>query len=362
MKIKFKKNCKGFHEAVSEAVNNYFIENKKDKKANYLMYFKSIFYFSCCVISYTSLLAGNNSLWINNLLWIILCVSSVLLAVNAGHDAIHRAYSNKTWVNNFMANTYNLLGANAYIWSIQHNIVHHTFTNIHGIDEDIDSVPFARFSPTHKWKPIQRYQHIWVFMLYSLGSLSWVFSKDYKKFFQKKIGNHDNIKHPPIEYFKLFFFKFLYYILFIVLPVLIIDMPWYTVFGGFILGHLFEGLLVATIFALAHVVEKTQFPIPDQNGLIENNWAVHQMYTTANFGRKSTLTRFITGGLNFQVEHHLFPDICHVHYPVISEIVKQKAKEFGIPYNDYPSFWAALRSHFILLKKFGNPKVELQQV
>ncbi|HTF81890.1 MAG TPA: acyl-CoA desaturase [Cytophagales bacterium] len=354
MKIKFQNNNHDFHNAVSTAVHDYFEDTGKSPKANMHLYIKTFTFFSIFLGAYLSLLFGGFDLWVNNILWIVIGLSAVFLAVNCGHDAIHGAYSQKKWVNRLMSNTYNILGANSYLWSIQHNIVHHTYTNIEGADEDIQAIPFARLSPVQKWRPIQRYQHIWVFILYAFGTLFWVFSKDYKKFFQKSIGNYDNSKHPKIQYFNLFFFKLVYYTIFIFLPVYMIDMPWYQVVGGFVLGHLFEGLAVATIFALAHVVERTQFPIPDHVGSMENNWAIHQMYTTANFGTKSKITSFFTGGLNFQIEHHLFPQICHVHYPVLSEIVKKKAWEFQIPYIEYTSFYDALKSHMALLKQLGN--------
>ncbi len=354
MKIKFKKDSRGFHKVVVERVNDYFVSENKSDKGNGFMYFKTLFFLSLIVGSYIGLLFGKYDLWVNNLLWIVLGLASVFLAVNCGHDAIHGAYSSKKWVNDLMSNSYNFLGANAYMWSITHNIVHHTYTNIDGADEDIESVPFARLSPSQKWRPIQKYQHIWLFFLYPLGTLSWVFKKDYVKFFQKEIGNYNNKNHPPVQYFKLFFFKALYYFVFIALPVIMIDMPWYVVFGGFVLGHLAEGLAIAIIFMLAHVVEEAHFLMPDEEGNMENNWAIHQMYTTVDFGRNSAVTSFFTGGLNFQVEHHLFPKICHVHYPAISEIVKATALEYGVPYNDCPTFFDALKSHIRLLKKLGN--------
>ncbi|MBO9703066.1 MAG: acyl-CoA desaturase [Sporocytophaga sp.] len=354
VKIRFQKDSEGFHKTLVRRVENYFKSEGISEKANAFMYFKTLFFLSLILSSYFSLLFGGFSLWINNLLWVVLGLSSVFLAVNCGHDAIHGAYSSKRWINTLMSNSYNLLGANSYLWGITHNIVHHTYTNIDGIDEDIESVPFARIAPTQKWRPIQRYQHIWIFFLYPLGTLSWVFRKDYKKFFQKTIGNYENKNHPSIEYFNLFFFKALYYFLFIALPIMMIDMPWYVVFGGFILGHLFEGFAIAIIFMLAHVVEKADFSMPDEQGIMENNWAIHQLCTTVDFGRKSFITSFLTGGLNFQVEHHLFPKICHVHYPAISEIVKETALEYRVPYNDYPTFFDALKSHLSLLKKLGN--------
>jgi linoleoyl-CoA desaturase len=357
MKIVFKKDNKDFHKEVISAVNVYFESTGKNKKANTYMYFKTFFFLSVLIASYLSILVGGFNLWVSYIAWIFLGLSSVFLAVNCGHDAIHGAYSDHKIINKIMCRSYDLLGANSYMWSITHNVVHHTYTNIEGADEDIESIPFTRLTPNKKWKPQHRYQHMYIFLLYSFSTLFWVFTKDYKKFFQKNIGNYDNKSHPAIQYINLFVFKLVYYFLFLILPLLVIKMPLYLIIGGFILSHLFEGLAIATIFALAHIVEKTSFLIPDEHGKMQYNWAVHQLYTTADFGRKSTWTSFFTGGLNFQIEHHLFPSICHVHYPVISEIVKLKATEYGIPYHEYDSFFDALKSHIDLLKKMGvKPK------
>lgn len=353
MKIVFKKDHKDFHKDVTAAVNAYFKLTGKNKKANGYMYFKTVFFLWVLIVSYLSILFGGFSIGISYLAWIFLGLSSVFLAVNCGHDAIHGAYSEHKIINKIMSRSYDLLGANSYMWSITHNVVHHTYTNIEGADEDIDSIPFTRLTPHKQWKVIHRYQHIYVFLLYSFSTLFWVFTKDYKKFFQKNIGNYDNKNHPAIQYINLFAFKFLYYTLFLILPLILVEMPWYLILGGFVLSHLVEGLAIATIFALAHIVEKAIFLIPNENGLMELNWAVHQLYTTADFGRKSNVTSFFTGGLNFQIEHHLFPSICHVHYPAVSEILKQKAIEYCIPYNEYNSFWDALKSHIRLLKKMG---------
>ena len=353
-KIKFQKGNRDFHKAVIERVDDYFKSTGKNKGANGFMYFKTFFYITFWLGSYFGLLFGEFNLLTNNLLWIINGLSSVFMAVNCGHDAIHGSFSSKKWVNKFFGGTFNITGANSYIWGKIHNVVHHTFTNIAGHDEDIESIPIARLAPSQTWRPIQKYQHIWLFFLYPLGTLSWVLKKDYVKFFQKKIGSYDNSHHPRIEYFRLFFFKFLYYFLFIALPIIMIDMPWYSVVGGFVLSHLFGGFAIVIIFMLAHVVEEAHFPMPDKEGNMEESWAVLQMRTTVNFGRKSALTSFITGGLNFQVEHHLFPKICHVHYPEVSKIVKTTALEYDVPYNELPSFFAAFKSHVRFLKKLGN--------
>lgn len=354
-KIKFAKDNQGFYSEVNEKVNQYFKENNLSKHANAYMVFKSVFSYAVLFSSYFALIWGGFNVWINDLLWIAIGLSSVFIAVNVGHDAIHGSYSSKKWVNRLLSVfSFNLVGANAYVWSITHNIVHHTYTNIDGADDDLESVPILRLCPEQKWKPIMKAQHIYAFFLFTLGTLSWVFKKDYSKFFRKEIGNYENKRHPAKEYFSLFFYKFLYYFIFIAIPIYMINMPWYVTFGGFVLGHLFEGFVIAITFMLAHVVEGLDFPVPDENGDIKENWAIHQMHTTADFARGSVLVGFLTGGLNYQVEHHLFPKICHVHYPQISKIVEQVAKKHNVPFHSNPTFFSALASHARLLKKLGQ--------
>jgi linoleoyl-CoA desaturase len=353
MKISFNRDSREFHNAVNQAVNDYFDNTKKDKKASGYMWFKTAFFVTAVLSFYAGILFGNFDFWAFLLCWIGLGLSSVFLVVNSGHDAVHGAYSDKKWLNTLMSKTFDLLGANSYIWSITHNVMHHTYTNIEGVDEDIQSVPFARVTASQQWKPYQRYQQIYIFFMYTLGTLLWVFVKDYKKFLQKDLGSVKDKKHPAEQYLKLIFYKAIYYTLFIVLPILFSGFSWYWVILGFVIGHMVEGFTIATIFMLAHLVEKAAVLQPNEEGVMEHNWAVHQMYTTANFGRDSKLTGFFTGGLNFQIEHHLFPTISHVHYPEISEIVKRTAIEHGVPYHEYPSFWRALQSHYRLLKKLG---------
>lgn len=261
-----------------------------------------------------------------------------------------------------MGLSFNFLGANDYMWSIQHNIAHHTYTNIPGHDEDTEVAKgLLRLSPADKRTKIMKYQHYYAFFLYSFASLSWVLRKDYVKFFQKKIGDSvDTSHHPKKEVFNLFFFKGVYYTIFIVAPLVFLDITVGQFLIGFITMHLAEGLVLGLVFQLAHVVEGTSFPEPDPQGNIEEAWAVHQMYTTANFARKSWLANFLCGGLNMQVEHHLFPYICHTHYAKISDIVKQTAEEFNVPYIENPTFFAAIKSHYNVLRKLG--KADLEEV
>lgn len=321
------------------------------------MWLKASFFLIGFIALYGLILSGMFNGWIMLLLAVLLGMFSAFIGFNICHDAIHGALSSNKKINKVFSFLFNFIGASPYVWSITHNIVHHTYTNIAGHDEDIEVAPgLIRISEQEPVNRLQRYQHWYAFPLYSLSSIMWVFRKDYKKFFQPKVGEHI-MKHPKIEYFNLFFYKAVYYFLFIILPLIVIKITWWQFLLGFLALHIAEGLTMGLVFQLAHVVEGTVFPFPDERGDMQEAWAEHQMHTTANFATGSKTAAFLLGGLNRQVEHHLFPKICHIHYNDIGRIIKQTALEFGIPYIESPTFLAALRSHYRVLKKFGKQAV-----
>lgn len=350
-----------FFATVKQRVDAYFKENNISSHANAEMVLKTIFFTGSLVLLYALIMTNSFGLLAMFLMALALGAVKAFIGFNVCHDAIHGGYSSNKTVNKVLGLLFNVIGANAYVWSITHNIVHHTYTNIPGHDEDIDVAPgMVRLSPEEELKPVMRYQHIYAFLLYGLASLSWVMRKDYKKFFQKKIGQIEN-NHEKIEYFNLFFYKILYYVLFIVLPLIFLDITWWQFLIGFVSMHIVEGIVLGVVFQLAHVVENTSFPYPNAENNIEEAWAVHQMQTTADFARKSKLVNILVGGLNFQVEHHLFPQICHVHYPKISPIVEATAKEFNVPFIDNPTLFQALQSHYRMLKHFGKDALDAQK-
>lgn len=354
-KVKFiNTNQSTFYNTIRQRVDQYFKENDRSTHANGQMWFKVAFFLIGITTLYTTILFVNLSLPVLLILAIILGMFGAFVGFNICHDAIHKALSANDKVNLVYSFVFNLIGASPYVWNICHNIVHHTYTNIAGHDEDIDVAPgLIRFSETEEVNKIQRYQHIYAFGLYSLAMLSWVFRKDYKKFFQKKIGEH-SVVHPKIEYFKLFFYKAIYYFLFIALPLMVMPVTWWQFLIGFMAMQFAQGLVLGLVFQLAHVVEGTDFPIPNEQGNMEEAWAEHQMRTTANFAGKSWLAAFVCGGLNRQIEHHLFPKVCHIHYPEIGKIVKLTALEFNLPYIESKTFGGALASHYRMLKKLGK--------
>ncbi|GAB3816298.1 fatty acid desaturase family protein [Pontibacter rugosus] len=360
-KLKFiNTNQSTFFATARKRVDTYFKEEQLSKNANSLMWFKTAFCVSIFFSLYLLILSG----WFNS--WVMLGMTFVLgtfaafIGFNVCHDAIHGSFSKNSKVNKGLAYLFYLIGANPYLWNITHNIVHHTYTNIPGHDEDIEVAPgLIRLDESEKVNKIQRYQHLYAFWLYGLASLSWVLRKDYVKFFQKQIGQHTN-KHPRLEYFNLFFYKLLHYFIFIGIPVLVLNLAWWQALIGFLVMHLAEGMVMGLVFQLAHVVEGTEFPAPNSQGNVEEAWADHQMRTTANFAPSSAMASFLLGGLNRQIEHHLFPKVCHIHYPAISAIIKKTAREFNLPYMESPTFWSAISSHYSILRKFGKEAYQVQ--
>jgi linoleoyl-CoA desaturase len=272
------------------------------------------------------------------------------------HDANHNSYSPLPLINRILGYTLNLVGASDYIWRIKHNILHHTYTNITDSDEDIDTYQTLRISRLEKLKPLHKYQNIYALLIYGMVTLEWCVTRDFLSFkrYIKKGYIKENSKKAKKELSILIFSKVLYFFFTLGIPLLVLDIQWWKILIGFFALHFTAGLILATIFQLAHVVEKTLFPIPDENGNITTEWAIHQLLTTANFSRKNMILSWFIGGLNYQIEHHLFPNICHVHYRKISEIVKKTSEQFGLPYNEYNKFSDALSSHFRVLKQLGH--------
>lgn len=344
-----------FFSTVRKRVDTYFAENNLSPNANGAMWRKATFFLVGYGLLYGLILSNQFSGWAMLGLAMLLGMFAASIGFNVAHDAVHGAFSQHGWVNQLLGYSFYLLGASPYIWRIMHNVVHHTYTNIPGHDEDIDVAPgLVRLDPADEYHPWQRYQHLYAFPLYGLTSLSWVFRKDYLKLFKEKIGQYDNSSHATHEYVTLFATKIAYYILFLAVPMLVLDVAWWQVLLGFVVMHIVEGLVLGLVFQLAHVVEGTSFPVPTSGGSIDEAWAVHQLRTTANFAPRSAVAAFFCGGLNRQIEHHLFPKVCHIHYPAITAIVKQTAYEHNLPYLESPTFFSALHSHYRFLKRMGT--------
>ncbi|MEO1515465.1 MAG: acyl-CoA desaturase [Bacteroidota bacterium] len=349
-----RKDQKEFYPELRRRVNHYFEKNQISKHCDARMISKTVLILSVFALTYALLLSNLFSPLYLLMLAIVHGFFTALIGLNIAHDAVHGAYTQSPRLNKLIGLSFNIIGANDFMWKCSHNVMHHSHTNIVDYDADIDQIPLIRLNPHQDLWWIHRFQHIYIFFFYSLTTIAWVFIRDYAEFFHPKVNGKGRAEKPTQEFLRMVFFKCLYYTIFLVIPFLVIDVPfWYFVIG-FVAMHLVEGITLALIFQLAHVIEGTDFPLPDEQGKLEKSWAAHQLYTTVNFGCKNDFLNYICGGLNFQVEHHLFPTICHVHYKAIAPIVEQTAKEFGLPYHNYPRYRDALGSHVRILKQFGR--------
>jgi len=362
--IKFARGQADFFLTLSQRVNAYFTANNIDRTANTEMVVKTIFMFSLYLVPYFLMITGVfSSVWMMLVLYAVIGLGKAGIGLSIMHDANHGAYSSKTWVNNLLGFSLNLVGGTAFNWKVQHNVLHHTYTNISEVDEDISPRGIIRMAPGSKWKPIHKYQHMYAWFFYGLLTFVWILFKDYDRLvrYQKDGMIKKQKASYAQEWTVLLLTKLIYMGYMIALPMILLPFAWWQVFIGFFIMHYIAGFILAIIFQPAHVIEGTEYPVPDENGNLENNWAIHQLHTTTNFGHRHRAFSWYVGGLNYQVEHHLFPNICHVHYRKIANIVEQTSKEFGLPYKSKNTFFEAIVAHGRLLKELGKkPAMQLQ--
>lgn len=343
----------GFHETLKKRVDQYFVEAGKAKTGDWRLFLKTGIILTWLALAYLLFVFVASSL----LIWICtifaLALGFALLSFNTLHDGGHKSYSRHKTINWLMGFMLDLMGGSYLLWHQKHNILHHTYTNIHELDSDLDTAGLLRLSPHQLWRPWHRFQHIYSLPVYSFLTLSWVTFSDFRKFFSGHIGRY-KLRAPTTPEVCLFFLAKIFYLGYmLVLPAFF--QPLLHVLIAFLGVHIMLGFTLSLVFQLAHTVEHNTFPTPDaQTGMMAREWAVHEVETTANFAPTNALARWCLGGLNFQIEHHLFPHICHVHYPAISAIVRKTCDEFSLAYVSYPTVRSAVAVHYRFLKTLGN--------
>lgn len=354
--LSFSTTNRNFSITLNKRVQEYFKTNEIERHGNPEMVIKTIVMFSLYFGPYALILSGavSNTFGLLGLV-IVMSLGLAGIGLSVMHDANHGAYSSKRWVNAVIGYSMNLIGANAYNWKMQHNVMHHTYTNVHDEDEDIKPRGALRLSPHTNWKWIHKYQFIYAWFLYGLLTILWVVMSDFTRIikYQKNGLAQRHNTNVVTEWAILLLSKAVYIGYIFIIPLVFTDLTWWQILVGILIMHYIAGFILAIIFQPAHVIEGTEYPLPDENLTLENNWAVHQLLTTTNFGNKSRWFSWYVGGLNFQIEHHLFPNICHVHYRKIAGIVKETALEFGLPYKSSRTFMGALAGHARLLKQLG---------
>ena len=340
---------------VRKRVRSYFKDNNKSIYGNFSMYLKSVVILGVYLVPFIMLLTRSVSPWAALGLAVIMGIGEAGVGMSIMHDGVHHAYSSKKWVNNLASSTMFLLGSNIFNWKIQHNIKHHSFTNIYNFDPDISNLKIIRLCQYGPLKKYHRYQHFYAFPLYGLMTFARLFGEigvllEYNK---KGITQEQNV-NPTWQLVKLIVIKVIYFAVIIGLPLYFTDFSFWQILVGFVAMHITAGMIMSTVFQMAHVVEGTDQILVEEDQQIKNDWLVHQLRTTSDFGRKNGLFSWYIGGLDYQIEHHLFQNICHVHYPAIADIIKKTSEEYGFTYNLKPNVFSALASHFRRLKELGN--------
>ena len=346
-----------FHDDLKKRIEAYFERNNLSKHGNGKMYLKTVamvlMYLVPFALIVSGLVAGHWMLFLSA--WALMGVGMVGIGCSVMHDSNHGSYSENKTANKYLGALINLVGGYSVTWRIQHNILHHTYTNIEGLDGDIDAGVLLRFSPHSKRYKLHRFQHLYAWVLYGMLTLQWATIKDFVAIINyKKI---DLLKKEKKTFrgalVEVTLLKLMYFSIFLVLPILFSGASWGLVLAGFLFMQFIAGLALSCIFQLAHVMEGSEFPAPKEGNKMENSWAIHQVLNTINFSPRSHIMSWFIGGLNYQIEHHLFPHICHVHYPQLSHIVRRTAAKWGIPYQVQPTFVSALAEHGRMLRKLG---------
>lgn len=342
-----------FRRELRERIEQYFTSTGRRPRDSWKMYLKSAIVFGSFVTCYVLLVFAATTWWLVLPLALLLGLSVTAIGFNIQHDGGHRAYSDHRWINQLAAMTLDLLGGSSYVWARKHNSIHHSYTNITGQDDDINVGFLGRMSPYQPRLTLHRLQHWYLWVLYGFLPIKWHLFDDFRDVLTGRIGQHPFPRPRGWDLVTFIAGKLAFFTLAFGLPLLL--HPWWIVLAFYAAVSFVEGVVLSVVFQLAHCVEEADFPLPSPaTGRMATAWAEHQVQTTVDFAPRNRLLSWYIGGLNFQIEHHLFPQICHVHYPALAPLVQQTCREFGLRYAVNHTFRAGVASHFRWLRQMGR--------
>ncbi len=350
---KFPSVKNSLHSELKQRVQQYFTDNNIKQTGNFALWHKAFVLIGGFIAIYLHLLIAQPAWYWGLLECALLGFIVASIGFNVMHDGGHGSFSEHKLINKIASYSSSMLGASQFMWNMKHNMIHHTYTNVDGVDDDIEIGALMRMAPTQKHYKVHRFQHIYFVGLYMMMYIFWVFFSDYNKYFSRKIGAMPLKKMSLAEHIQFWIVKVWHAAIFIVIPIAVVGwLPWLV---GFLVLSLVGGFILSIVFQLAHTVEDAHFPVADvDTHKLPDEFAAHQIKTTANFATKDKVVNWIVGGLNFQIEHHLFPKVSHVHYPAISKIVKSVCQEYQLEYIEYPTVNKAIRAHVNFLRGLGR--------
>ncbi len=342
----------GFHRELTRQVNAYFASTGRSRGANTAMVVKTITLLTWFAATYVLLVFVVSSVWAV----VALCASLVLATAGIGfsvqHDANHGAYTKSALANRLLGFTLDMLGACSFIWRVKHNIAHHTYTNVDGSDDDMSVGVLARLAPEQRHFAAHKLQHLYLWPLYGFLLLKWHFTYDFKNLARGRVAGTRFKRPRGWDLVEVVLGKLAFFGLAFIIPA--ITHPLWTVVACYFAISFATSVMLAVVFQLAHCVEEAGFASADSNGRLPLGWAEHQVASTVDFAPRNRVLTWYVGGLNYQVEHHLFPRICHVHYPALSVIVKNVCRERGVRFNEHSTLRGAIASHWRWLRRMGE--------
>ena len=355
---KFPKDEAGFLTELRRRTDAYFEATGKSERDCWQMYLKTAVILAWLATSYALLVFATPTVWLAAPFSISLALAISAVGFSIQHDGGHNAYSRYSWVNRLAALSLDMIGASSYLWRWKHVVFHHTYPNVDGQDADIDVGAVARLSPGQRRRWFHRWQHLYLWALYGLTASVWHLYGDFRDVIAGSIRGHKIPRPKGWELVTFITGKVVSIVLLLGVPMFVHS--WWVVLTFYVVVTLVVGVVLTVVFQLAHCVGEADFPLPDADTLrMPDAWAAHQVQTTVDFARDSRVLCWLLGGLNFQVVHHLFPKVCHIHYPALSRIVEATCREFGVRYTAHRSFLNGVVSHFRWLRKLGRPEPAL---
>ena len=354
-KIRFRQGNHGaFYRTLKARANAYFAHSGKSRYADRSVLIIGAGCFVVAAGAYAMILGGAFGIWEMLALANVYGIAALLLALNVAHDAAHDALFANRRVNRVVQYLcFCLLGADPYLWRLRHVRSHHVFPNVNGCDIDIDSNMFLRLTPNHPQRWYHHYQHLYAPVIFWLVDIHTVFIQDVHYLFKRQLANLVDIRHSPGAYVAFIACKAIYVAIVFAIPVMVLPLAWWQVLAGalvmsFVASCLFVYLLIGTHFA-----EEAEFPEVAGDGSIAHDWAIHAMLTSLDWSPTSCLAQFLTGGANTHAAHHLFPNVCHIHYIALTEIIARTAREHGVAHN-VATLPRMVGSHFRFLNAMGR--------
>jgi linoleoyl-CoA desaturase len=336
----------GFHRELRARVRALVDSSGLPARGLPAMYLKTAILFLWLAASYLPLVLMADSAWQAVPLAVSLGLAIAGIGFNVQHDGSHGSYSERPGVNRLMARSLDLLGGSSYVWQRKHNVLHHTWPNLEGVDDDIDTGSLARLSPEQPRRPYHRLQHFYMWPLYCFLAIKWQLYDDFATILRGRMSGRRFPRPRGSELAVFIGGKLAFFGLAFALPLAL--HPAWSVLGVYLLVSAVAGLTLSVVFQLAHCVPEAE------TGPELGSWAARQVQSSVDFARESRLLNWYVGGLNLQIEHHLFPQISHPHYAGMAPLVEATCREFGVRYTAHPTLASAIAAHFRQLRALGR--------